>query len=105
MPSDCLPTSSTVGALGDLMVRLTEDVAVIEGVTASGALGAVTSEVSAMAFAVTFDNVRFTHLQTDGAVLRHLSFHAESGQLVGVIGPSGSGKSTIGKLLLRLLRP
>lgn len=37
--------------LGDLMVRLTEDVAVIEGVTASGAIGAVTSLVSAVAFA------------------------------------------------------
>jgi ATP-binding cassette subfamily B protein len=38
--------------LGDLMVRLTEDVAVIEGVTGSGAVGAVTSAVSAAAFAV-----------------------------------------------------
>jgi ATP-binding cassette subfamily B protein len=38
--------------VGDLMVRLTEDVAVIEGVTASGAVGAVTSAVSAAAFAV-----------------------------------------------------
>jgi ATP-binding cassette, subfamily B, bacterial len=37
--------------LGDLMVRLTEDVAAIEGVTASGAIGAVTSVVSAVAFA------------------------------------------------------
>ena len=37
--------------LGDLMVRLTEDVAVIEGVTASGAVSAVTSAVSAVAFA------------------------------------------------------
>lgn len=37
--------------LGDLMVRLTEDVAVIEAVTASGALGAATSAVSAAAFA------------------------------------------------------
>ena len=37
--------------LGDLMVRLTEDVAVIEGVTASGALGAATSAVSSAAFA------------------------------------------------------
>jgi ATP-binding cassette, subfamily B, bacterial len=37
--------------LGDLMVRLTEDVSVIEGVTSSGALGAVTSAVSAVAFA------------------------------------------------------
>jgi len=38
--------------LGDLMVRLTEDVAVIEGITASGALGAATSAVSGVAFAV-----------------------------------------------------
>jgi ATP-binding cassette, subfamily B, bacterial len=37
--------------LGDLMVRLTEDVAVIEGITASGAIGAVTSVVSAVLFA------------------------------------------------------
>jgi ATP-binding cassette subfamily B protein len=37
--------------VGDLMVRLTEDVSVIEGVTASGALGAATSAVSAVAFA------------------------------------------------------
>jgi ATP-binding cassette, subfamily B, bacterial len=37
--------------IGDLMVRLTEDVSVIEGVTASGALGVATSAVSAAAFA------------------------------------------------------
>ena len=39
--------------LGDLMVRLTEDVSVIEGVTASGAVGVATSAVSAVAFAAT----------------------------------------------------
>jgi ATP-binding cassette subfamily B protein len=37
--------------LGDLMVRLTEDVAVLEGITASGPAGAVTSALSAAAFA------------------------------------------------------
>lgn len=37
--------------LGDLMVRLTEDVAVIEGITASGPAGAVTSAMSALVFA------------------------------------------------------
>jgi ATP-binding cassette, subfamily B, bacterial len=36
--------------LGDLMVRLTEDVAVIEGVAASGLLGVATSVVSAALF-------------------------------------------------------
>jgi ATP-binding cassette, subfamily B, bacterial len=38
--------------LGDLMIRLTQDVSVIEGVTASGAVGVATSAVSALAFAV-----------------------------------------------------
>ena len=38
--------------LGDLMVRLTEDVAVAEGVTASGVFAAATSALSAVAFAV-----------------------------------------------------
>jgi ATP-binding cassette, subfamily B, bacterial len=37
--------------LGDLMVRLTEDVAVVEGVVSSGLLGVATSAVSAALFA------------------------------------------------------
>jgi ATP-binding cassette, subfamily B, bacterial len=37
--------------LGDLMVRLTEDVAVIEGVASSGVLGVATSAVSVVLFA------------------------------------------------------
>jgi ATP-binding cassette, subfamily B, bacterial len=36
--------------LGDLMIRLTDDVAVIEGVACSGALGVVTSAVSVVLF-------------------------------------------------------
>jgi ATP-binding cassette subfamily B protein len=39
--------------LGDLMIRLTQDVSVIEGVTASGAIGVATSVMSALGFAVT----------------------------------------------------
>ena len=46
------PDFFTRRPLGDLMVRLTQDVAVIEGVTASGVLGAATSVVSALVFAV-----------------------------------------------------
>ena len=38
--------------LGDLMVRLTEDIAVIEGIASSGLLGAATSVVSAVVFTV-----------------------------------------------------
>jgi len=46
LPPDFFDTRN----LGDLMIRLTDDVAVIEGVASSGALGVATSAVSATLF-------------------------------------------------------
>ncbi|WP_275039850.1 ABC transporter ATP-binding protein [Halogeometricum borinquense] len=37
--------------------------------------------------------------------MNNLSFHAESGDTVGIVGPTGSGKSTILKLLFRFYDP
>ena len=38
-------------------------------------------------------------------VLHGVSFYAEPGESIAIVGPSGSGKSTIVKLLLRLYDP
>jgi ATP-binding cassette subfamily B protein len=54
--------------LGDLMVRLTEDVAVIEGVASSGVLGVATSTVSVALFAVAAITISWQLALVAGAV-------------------------------------
>lgn len=48
---------------------------------------------------VEFKNVSFKYNEV--TVLENISFKAESGQTIGILGPTGSGKSTIAKLLCR----
>jgi ATP-binding cassette, subfamily B, multidrug efflux pump len=48
---------------------------------------------------VEFRGVSFSY--GDESVLEDLSFVAESGQTIGILGPTGSGKSSIGRLLCR----
>ena len=48
-------------------------------------------------------NVSFSY--GDGAVLRGISFSADKGELVAVLGPNGVGKSTLFSCLLGVLRP
>ncbi|SDM43489.1 ABC transporter ATP-binding protein [Bacillus sp. OK048] len=48
---------------------------------------------------VEFDHVYFSY--GDGTVLEEISFEANPGQTVGIIGPTGSGKSTLVNLLSR----
>ena len=48
---------------------------------------------------VKFDHVYFSY--GDGMVLEEISFEANPGQTVGIIGPTGSGKSTLVNLLSR----
>ena len=38
-------------------------------------------------------------------ILNKVSFHAESGQVLGIIGPNGSGKSSLLRCLAGLKRP
>ena len=54
--------------LGDLMVRLTDDVAVVEGAASSGALGVATSAVSAALFTVAAFAVSWPLALVSGAV-------------------------------------
>lgn len=49
---------------------------------------------------VTFENVSFSY--GEGAALEHVSFTAEPGQTIALVGSSGAGKSTIFNLLPRL---
>ncbi|SFP26231.1 ABC transporter ATP-binding protein [Salibacterium halotolerans] len=39
------------------------------------------------------------------SILEHIEFHAEPGEVIGVIGPNGSGKSTLLKMLYREMKP
>ena len=38
-------------------------------------------------------------------VLQNISFQAESGQLIALLGPNGSGKTTLVKCINRILTP
>jgi len=49
---------------------------------------------------VTFDDVSFSY--GGQPVLKHISFEAEPGQVVAIVGETGSGKSTITKLVNRI---
>jgi ATP-binding cassette, subfamily B, multidrug efflux pump len=49
-----------------------------------------------------FDRVEFSYPRADQPVLRDLSFRAEPGQTVAVIGSTGAGKSTLVNLVPRL---
>ncbi|MFN6526958.1 type I secretion system permease/ATPase [Nostoc sp. ChiSLP03a] len=51
---------------------------------------------------ITFEQVFFRYRPNFDAILRGISFSAEPGQFVGIVGRSGSGKSTLSKLLQRL---
>ncbi|MFL5753517.1 MAG: ABC transporter ATP-binding protein, partial [Bacteroidia bacterium] len=55
---------------------------------------------------IEFKNVEFFYpSRVDFPVLKNVSFKAEKGQTVALVGPSGSGKSTIASLVLRFYDP
>ena len=51
---------------------------------------------------VEFQNVSFSYSKNGEQVLKRISFTANPGDKIGIIGPTGSGKSTLVKLLPRL---
>jgi ATP-binding cassette subfamily B protein len=66
-------------------------------------------ELDDVAGDVAFEDVNFAYRDEAGeaeeTVLRGISFEAEAGDYVGLVGPTGAGKSTTMKLLLRFYDP
>lgn len=54
---------------------------------------------------VAFEDVRFSYEDEAGEVLRGVTFEAEAGQRVALVGVSGAGKTTVTGLLARLYEP
>ena len=53
---------------------------------------------------ITFEGVAFNY-HSESPLLRDISFTAEPGELVGIVGPTGSGKSTVVSLIPRFYDP
>lgn len=51
---------------------------------------------------IDFDNVSFLYPDTGIKALKNISFTAEPGQMIAIIGRTGSGKSTIANLIMRM---
>lgn len=51
---------------------------------------------------ISFENVSFTYPDTGIQALKNVSFTAEPGEMVAIIGRTGSGKSTIANLIMRM---
>lgn len=55
--------------------------------------------------AVEFDDVSFTYPGDDEPTLQHISFKAQAGEMIGIVGATGSGKTTMAQLIPRLFDP
>ncbi|WP_058826015.1 ABC transporter ATP-binding protein [Haloferax sp. Q22] len=84
-------------ASGERIFGLADREAVVRDAPDAAALDAVAGRVE-------FDRVSFAYA-TGREVLRDVSFTAEPGETVALVGPTGAGKSTVAKLLLRLYEP
>ncbi len=54
---------------------------------------------------IKFENVFFSHENSNAKILQNISLEIRRGQKVGIIGKSGAGKSTLIDLILGLIKP
>lgn len=52
-----------------------------------------------------FDDVSFSYRDSENQILNEVSFHANPGETIALIGPSGEGKTTVLKLILGIVKP
>lgn len=67
-------------------------------------LAAVLLEEDGHGITVELKDLSYGYEDSD-VVLRHVSFRAEPGQVVGLVGPSGEGKTTLLRLILGIVQP
>lgn len=68
--------------------------------------GASTKALTSISGSLKFNDVHFRYpSRPDVSVLNGVSFQADQGETVALVGPSGSGKSTIASLVLRFYDP
>ena len=65
----------------------------------------VQQEMDCSPMAVEFQDVSFTHPETEVAILKHITFKANPGERIAIVGENGAGKTTIVKLLCGLYKP
>lgn len=54
---------------------------------------------------VEFNNVSFSYPNDEMVVLKGISFKAQPGEMIGIVGATGSGKTTLAQLMARLFDP
>lgn len=97
------PITRLVNSTGDVdsaaerLVELLQVASTVTDAPGAGALGAIRT--------VEFRNVSFTYPGKRQPALDNVSFTAEAGKTLALVGPSGSGKSTIIKLAMRFYDP
>ncbi|WP_123621285.1 ABC transporter ATP-binding protein [Halorubrum sp. CSM-61] len=101
-----------VFGLRDIPIRITDDddASDLGGGNDADADAAADPDHGGVAGAVEYDDVSFAYAENalvdpedaDEEVIRNVSFEADPGDTVALVGPTGAGKSTLLKLLLRL---